>query len=182
MLTESPLASDLCVSQSPTCCFSTSLDPIGLSNRSSVGDTARARTGAPAEIASQPNRAQTSPGCLHRRPAAAGPGSYRTDLARPDDKGRIFARPLFEPDGAITYPKREEDWEPPKNINGYVRDPNNAWRFLPLWLPLPCDTSWPFSRPIVAASTSSCDAIIPRHRYSAVAWTATACKQCSHRR
>ena len=128
-------------------------------------------------LASQPKQA-SQPRVLTPDPAAYTAGQPRPDLAAieltlpaPDDKERIFARPIFEPDGAITYPKREEDWEPPQNINGYVRDPNNAWRFLPLWLPCALRYQWPFSKPIAAASTSSCAAIIPRHRHSAVAWT-----------
>jgi hypothetical protein len=48
---------------------------------------------------------------------------------------QTFRRPMFEPDGAIVYPKGPDDWELPANINGYVRDPENEWRFLPLWLP-----------------------------------------------
>lgn len=34
---------------------------------------------------------------------------------------------------AITYPKEQGDWEPPRVPNGYVADPNNAWHILPLW-------------------------------------------------
>ena len=37
----------------------------------------------------------------------------------------------FEPDGAIVYEK--DGWELPREIDGYQRDPNNAWRFIPLW-------------------------------------------------
>ena len=101
-----------------------------------VGDT------SPMPVpAAQPKQA-SQPKVLTPDPTAYTAGQPRPDLAAieltlpaPDGKDRIFTRPIFEPDGAITYPKREEDWEPPKDINGYVRDPNNAWRFLPLWLP-----------------------------------------------
>jgi hypothetical protein len=48
---------------------------------------------------------------------------------------QTFRRPVFESDGSIVYPKEDGDWEPPQNINGYARDPENKWRFLPLWLP-----------------------------------------------
>jgi hypothetical protein len=48
-------------------------------------------------------------------------------------KEQTFRRPVFEADGSIIYPHADNDWEPPANINGYARDPNNAWRFLPLW-------------------------------------------------
>ena len=53
----------------------------------------------------------------------------------PPKPERTFRRPVFEPDGAIVYPKAADDWEPPQNINGYVRDPDNPWRFTPLWVP-----------------------------------------------
>jgi len=76
-------------------------------------------------------------------PEAYSPNVPRPDLAAisttlpPDDasKDRTFRRPVFEPDGSIVYPHDDKDWEPPQNINGYVRDPDNQWRFLPLWLP-----------------------------------------------
>ena len=43
-------------------------------------------------------------------------------------------RPVrFEPDGAIIYAKAEGDWEPPRDINGYQRDPLDPFRFTPLW-------------------------------------------------
>jgi len=38
----------------------------------------------------------------------------------------------FETDGSITY-EQEEGWESPRDINGYERDPNNPWHFIPLW-------------------------------------------------
>ncbi len=46
---------------------------------------------------------------------------------------RTFKPPIFHDDGSIEYPKAEKDWEPPRDINGYVRDPNNKWLFHPLW-------------------------------------------------
>ena len=82
----------------------------------------------------------------HRRPrqtpdpAAYTPGRPRPDLQAieltlpPYQEGRD-RKVRFEPDGSIVYEKGEGEWEPPRPINGYVRDPNNAWRFLPLWLP-----------------------------------------------
>ena len=36
-----------------------------------------------------------------------------------------------ESDGTIIY--EQTDWEPPKDIDGYLRDPKNLWRFIPLW-------------------------------------------------
>jgi len=36
----------------------------------------------------------------------------------------------FEADGSITY---EQEDDPPRDINGYKRDPDNPWHFIPLW-------------------------------------------------
>jgi hypothetical protein len=45
-------------------------------------------------------------------------------------------RPVhFEPDGTIVYDKTDDDWEPPRSIDGYLRDPDNKWHFTPLWPP-----------------------------------------------
>ena len=46
---------------------------------------------------------------------------------------RTFKPPIFHDDGSIEYPKGEKDWEPPKDINGYARDPDNKWLFHPQW-------------------------------------------------
>ncbi len=43
-------------------------------------------------------------------------------------------RVQFEDDGSILYPEHDRQWaEPPRDINGYQRDPDNPFRFLPLW-------------------------------------------------
>jgi hypothetical protein len=39
----------------------------------------------------------------------------------------------FQDDGSILYAKEEGDWEPPRDISGYERDPQNPWLFHPLW-------------------------------------------------
>jgi len=40
----------------------------------------------------------------------------------------------FENDGTIVYPECTGQWaEEPREINGYQRDPTDAFRFLPLW-------------------------------------------------
>ena len=62
-------------------------------------------------------------------------------LPRPDLQGVQATLPAFvegrdrpvhfEPSGAIVYEK--ENWEPPRDIDGYRRDPQDPWRFLPLW-------------------------------------------------
>ncbi len=73
-------------------------------------------------------------------PAAYTPGQPRPDLQAieltlpPYDEGRD-RKARFEEDGSIVYEKGEGEWEPPRNVNGYVRDPQNPWRLLPLWLP-----------------------------------------------
>ncbi len=51
------------------------------------------------------------------------------------DAERTFRRPIFHDDGSIEYPREEGSWEPPRDINGYARDPNNNFLFHPLWLP-----------------------------------------------
>ena len=134
------------------------------------------------EPASQPQ--QVAP-----EPAAYTSGQPRPDLAAiqltlptPDGKERTFVRPVFEPDGAITYPKQEGDWEPPRNINGYVRDPENAWRFLPLWLPCTLRHQMAFLK----ANCGCIDIIMRCNNPQAPAYSHrlddTACKQCPHRR
>lgn len=45
-------------------------------------------------------------------------------------KGRHF---VVEFDGSIVYKQEEGDWEPPRRLKGYRRDPKNEWRFTPLW-------------------------------------------------
>lgn len=49
--------------------------------------------------------------------------------ARPG-KDRRFTMEL---DGSIVYEQEEGDWESPRKIKGYERDPENPWRFTPLW-------------------------------------------------
>lgn len=39
----------------------------------------------------------------------------------------------IEFDGSIVYAQEEGEWEPPRDIRGYERDPENEWRFIPLW-------------------------------------------------
>lgn len=42
-----------------------------------------------------------------------------------------FGRARFQPDGSVIYPKKGN--EPPPDLDGFERDPGNAWRFKPLW-------------------------------------------------
>jgi len=39
----------------------------------------------------------------------------------------------IESDGTIVYEKGDDDWEPPRDIHGYLRDPKNPWHFTSLW-------------------------------------------------
>lgn len=55
------------------------------------------------------------------------------DRAAPLPPKKDSRIPRIESDGAIVYEKREGDWEPPRDINGYRRDPDNPWRFISLW-------------------------------------------------
>lgn len=69
-------------------------------------------------------------------PSVPRPDLAAIELTLPADKpeaDRTFKPPIFHDDGSIEYPKAEKDWEPPRDINGYVRDPNNKWLFHPLW-------------------------------------------------
>lgn len=52
-----------------------------------------------------------------------------------DGVQRQFQRPVFGPDGSLEYPRLAADSTPPDDIDGYTRDPNNAWRFTPNWPP-----------------------------------------------
>jgi len=56
--------------------------------------------------------------------------AIRASLPRQRGKHRKF---IIEDGGAIVYAQEEGDWEPPRDINGYQRDPENPWRFIPLW-------------------------------------------------
>ncbi|MEN6367681.1 MAG: hypothetical protein ABFC88_12795 [Thermoguttaceae bacterium] len=72
------------------------------------------------------------------RPALNAPSKLAgiADTLSPAVAGRD--RPMqVRFDGVIAYTKQSEDEEPPKDISGYERDPNNAWQFFPLWMP--CD-------------------------------------------
>jgi len=42
---------------------------------------------------------------------------------------------IVEKDGSILYTKESDDWEPPRDIDGYTRDPENPWRFKPIIWP-----------------------------------------------
>lgn len=46
---------------------------------------------------------------------------------------KSFGRVRMFPGGIVEYAKK--GWEPPPDLDGYERDPGNAWRFLPKWTP-----------------------------------------------
>lgn len=46
---------------------------------------------------------------------------------------KTFGAARIMPDGSVVYVKK--GWEPPPDIPGYRRDPNDKWKFLPLWVP-----------------------------------------------
>lgn len=47
--------------------------------------------------------------------------------------GKSFGRVRMLPNGVVEYAKK--GWEPPPELDGYQRDPGNAWRFIPIWPP-----------------------------------------------
>jgi len=58
--------------------------------------------------------------------------------AMPPEDGfeRTFKRPTVHPDGSIEFEKSFLDpAQKPDDIEGYVRDPDNHWRFTPKWEP-----------------------------------------------
>jgi len=44
---------------------------------------------------------------------------------------KSFGRARMLPNGCVEYAKKGH--EPPPDLDGYQRDPGNAWKFLPLW-------------------------------------------------
>lgn len=38
-----------------------------------------------------------------------------------------------EVDGSIIYKRAEDEWEPPRDMKGFQRDPKDSWRFISLW-------------------------------------------------
>ena len=64
--------------------------------------------------------------------------TWRSDLqaiqaSLPKYKPGRDRRFTIESDGSIIYAEEEGEWEPPRDIKGYERDPENPWRFVPLW-------------------------------------------------
>jgi len=57
----------------------------------------------------------------------------RPNRAVPPPAKRDFKQPTIQPDGRLVYEKT--GWEPPVCPDGYHRDPNDMWAFIPMWQP-----------------------------------------------
>ena len=57
----------------------------------------------------------------------------RPDSSVPIPAKRDFKQPTIQPDGRLVYEKT--GWEPPVCPDGYNRDPDNMWAFIPVWMP-----------------------------------------------
>ena len=120
--------------------------------------------------------------------AAYTPGRPRPDLQAieltlppAEQESQTRPRPVFEPDGAIRYPVRDNDWEPPRDINGYVRDPDNPWRFLPLWLPCGLRLPQGFIRATCGCIGLNMRCNQPQAPTFGQQVPSTTCKTCQHR-
>ena len=85
---------------------------------------------------------------------------------------------IFQPDGTIVYPPREQE---PLDINGYDRDLTNPLQFLPRWLPCSLRHAFAFIKP-----ACGCIDIIMRCNHPHVAnfghrLVAETCQACTHR-
>lgn len=135
-----------------------------------------------------PLRQETGEPPAPATPPTPLPSKLRPDLQAlaltlppPDDVQRSFSRPVFEPSGAIVYPAREGDWEPPQNINGYVRDSNNPRRFLPLWLPCALRLQSAFLKAACGCIDITMKCNQPRATTFTQAVTYDVCQACPHR-
>jgi hypothetical protein len=72
---------------------------------------------------------------LRQRQAQPGYISNMIEQTLPPYQEGRDRKVSFEPDGSIVYLREDGDWELPRDIDGYHRDPNNAYRFIPLWQP-----------------------------------------------
>lgn len=103
------------------------------------------------------------------------------DLLPPHKPGRDRQFHVEE-DGTIVYKREEGEWEPPLDINGYQRDPQNEWRFTPLWKPCAL-------RHLAAVRYASCGCIgvimrcnHPEACHFGIRVTHTDCDECPHRK
>ena len=108
-------------------------------------------------------------------PEAYAQGKFRPDLTAiertlpPPDGRNGHSRGQFESDGAITYPKRDGDWEPPPEPSGYTRDPTTPGVFCPCGGPrVPVGTRLYQSRLRVPRDHHACNR--PRLLSSASSW------------
>jgi hypothetical protein len=64
----------------------------------------------------------------------------REDFSKQDTISIPGPQPAYRPfavekDGSILYTQEDGEWEPPRDIDGFKRDPENPWRFIPLVWP-----------------------------------------------
>jgi hypothetical protein len=65
------------------------------------------------------------------RAAAAQMEIQQREIRANIKRTKSFGRARMLPNGVVEYAKK--GWEPPPDLDGYERDPGNAWRFLPKW-------------------------------------------------
>lgn len=97
----------------------------------------------------------------------------QTSVRQPK-RSRRARRFTIEADGTLVY-ERKEEWEPPRDLQGYVRDESDPWRFKPLWPRC-------LKRKPKAKRTHGCGGIqitmICRHRDSSLRDTEVTHEQC----
>ena len=98
-----------------------------------------------------PRATDAGPGRLHRRQPRPDLAAIQLTLPAPDDKDRIFALFSSRTPSPIPSGKRTGSRRRTSTAMSAIRTtPGGSCRS---GYPVPCDTSWPFSRPIAAAST-----------------------------
>jgi len=70
--------------------------------------------------------------CKRCRLKTVRPDLATIELTLPPHKEGRDRKFIFEEDGTVVYEKND-NLEEPRDINGYQRDPNNPYRFTPLW-------------------------------------------------
>ena len=96
--------------------------------------TVVAELGKPPQPAPRPGKTVPEPSPPPSGPVLPPTSSRLAELGQTLPPAAPTDRPVhFEPDGSIVYEPVEGQWEPPRDINGYQRDPNNPLRFIPLW-------------------------------------------------
>lgn len=107
------------------------------------------------------------------------PGTITRLRAKPDVPSFKGARVME--DKSILFAKSEKDWEPPPEPEGYTRDPENPWRFLPAWPECKKRLQTPFVKPCGAIrilTICNCPGCPLRREEVTVAQ----CESCEHRK